>query len=93
MDEDVFEAIAKDFPPSKNVRNLKLDLTCGVWDWDGSGSPQQGPSERYKFPRISNHVREFEIKITDLLARQRRGPIELVDSKKLEKLRISIVQW
>ena len=93
MDEDVFGAIAKNFPLLKNVRNLKLDLTFGVWDWDGFDSPPRGPSERYKFPRISNHVREFEIKITDLLARQRRGPIELVDSEKLEKLRISLVQW
>ena len=93
VDEHVFEVIAKSFPPLKHVRDLKLDLTCGVWDWDGFGSPQQGPSERYRFPRISNHVREFGVQITDLLARQRRGPIELVDSKGLEKLRISIVQW
>lgn len=93
VDEDVFRAIAEDFPPLKNVRKLKLDLTCGVWDWDGAGSPQLGPSEHYRFPRISNHVQEFEIQITDLLARQQKGPIELVDSKKLTKLRVDIVPW
>jgi hypothetical protein len=43
VDEGVFKAIVEHFPPLKNVRNLKLDLTCGVWDWDGTGSPQQGP--------------------------------------------------
>ena len=93
MDEDVFKAIAEGFPLLKNVRNLKLDLTCGVWDWDGFGSPQQGPSEQYKFPCISNHIREFEIQITDMVARQRRGPLGLVDTGELEKLRISIIPW
>ena len=77
----------------KNIRNLKLDLTCGVWDWDGAGSPQQGPSEHYRFPRISNHVQELDILITDLLARQRKGPVELVDTKKLTKLGIEVIPW
>jgi len=93
VDEDVFGAIREDFPPLENVRNLKLDLTCGVWDWDGTGSPQQGPTEHYRFPRISDHVEEFEIIITDLLARQRKGPVELVDPKKLTKLRINVNSW
>ena len=93
MDEDVFKAIKEDFPPLKNVRRLKLDLACGVWDWDGAGSPQLGPSGHYRFPRVSNHVQEFEIIITDFLARQRKGPIELVDPKKLTKLRVSVVHW
>lgn len=93
MDEDVFQAIREDFPPLENVRSLKLDLACGVWDWDGSGSPQQGPTERYRFPRISNHVQELEFLITDLFARQRKGPVELVDSKKLKKLRVIVIPW
>lgn len=93
MDEDVFKAIQEDFLPLKNVRNLKLDLTCGVWDWDGRGSPQQGPSDHYRFPRISNDVQELEITITDLLARQRKGPIELVDTKKLKNLRVNVIPW
>lgn len=93
MDEDVFKAIKEDFLPLKNIRNLKLDLTCGVWDWDGAGSPQQGPTEYYRFPRISSHVQDLEIVITDLLACQRKGPVELVDSKKLAKLRVNIIPW
>jgi hypothetical protein len=93
VDEDVFKVIQQDFPPLKNVRNLKLDLTCGVWDWDGEGSPQVGPTEHYKFPRISDHVQELEIKITDFLARQRKGPVELVDSKKLKKLGVEVISW
>lgn len=93
MDEDVFKAIKEDFPPLKNVRNLKLDLACGVWDWDGMGSPQQGPTEHYRFLRISSHVQELEILMTDLLARQRKGPIELVDTKKLTRLRVNIIPW
>jgi len=93
VDEDVFTAIKEDFPPLENVRSLKLDLACGVWDWDGSGSPQQGPTEHYRFPRISNHVQELELLITDLLARQRKGPVELVDHNKLTKLRVIVIPW
>ena len=93
VDEDVFNAIQEDFLPLENIRNLKLDLTCGVWDWDGAGSPQLGPTEHYRFPRISSHVQELEILITDLLARQRKGPVELVDPKKLTKLRVNVVPW
>ena len=93
VDEDVFKAIKEYFPPSENIRGLKLDLTCGVWDWDGRGSSQQGPSERYRFPRISSHVQDFELLITDLLAGQRKGPIELVDSTNLTKLRVNVIPW
>jgi hypothetical protein len=93
VDEDVFKAIKEDFPPLKNVQKLKLDLACGVWDWDGTGSPQQGPTEHYGFPRISSHVQELEILITDLLARQRKGPVELVDTQKLTKLMVNIIPW
>lgn len=93
MDEDVFKVILEDFPPLKNVRNLRLDLTCGIWDWDGAGSPQLGPTEHYMFPRISDHVQELEILITDLLARQWKGPVELVDPKKLTKLRVNVIPW
>jgi len=93
VDEDVFKAIEEKFPPLENVRGLKLDLTCGVWDWDGRGSPQRGPTEHYGFPRISNHVQELEILITDLLARQRKGPVELVDPKNLTKLRVVVIPW
>lgn len=90
VDERTFETIAEDLPPLENIHRLKLDLTCGVWDWDGAGSPQLGPSEQYTFPCISEHVREFDIKITDLLARQPRGPIELVDPTRLTKLRVEV---
>ncbi|KAF9792867.1 hypothetical protein BJ322DRAFT_80802 [Thelephora terrestris] len=30
VDEEIFKLIEQGFPPLKNVRNLKLDLTCGV---------------------------------------------------------------
>ena len=90
MDEDVFRAIAEDFHPFKNVRNPRLDLTCGVWDWDGIDSPQVGRSEHYRFPRISNCIQEFEIIVTNLLAQQRKGLIELVDPKKLTKSSVNI---
>ncbi|KAF9793409.1 hypothetical protein BJ322DRAFT_127112 [Thelephora terrestris] len=91
VDEEAFKVIEQELPPLKNVRNLKLDLTCGVWDWDGSGSPQQGPSEHYRFSRASDHVQELDLRLTDLLARQKKGPLELVDSKKLRKLAVEIV--
>lgn len=91
VDEDVFEVIKQDFLRLKNVLNLKLDLTCGVWDWDGRGSPQQGPSEDYRFSLISNHVQELDLTITDLLARKPKGPLELVNSRKLTKLTVVII--
>ena len=83
--------IEQDLPPLKNIRGLKLDLTCAIWHWDGISSPQQGPSEHYRFPRISNHIQDLEIKITDLLTRQQKGPVELVDPKKLKKLKVEVI--
>jgi hypothetical protein len=95
VDEEFFRVIEGGFPPLKNFRTLKLDLAHGVWDWDGSGSPQLGPSDGYRFPfpRISNHVQEFELLITDLLARKQKEPVELVDSKKLTKLKVTVISW
>ena len=93
VDEDVFEVIKQGFLPLENIRSLKLDLTCGVWDWDGRGSPQQGPSEDYGFPLISDHVQELDLTITDLLARKPKGPLELVNSRKLTKLTVVIIPW
>ena len=93
VDEDVFKAIQEDLPPLKNIRTLKLDLACGVWDWDGMGSPQIGPSERYRFPRISDHVQELDLLITDVLALQQKGLVGLVNPKKLTKLRVEIIPW
>lgn len=85
--------IKQHFPSLKNVRNLKLDLTCGVWGWDGPVPSQQGPAEHYKFPRVSDHVQEFHIKITDRLAGQQKGPVGLVDSKKLKELKVEVISW
>ena len=81
------------FPPLKNVRNLKLDLTYGVWGWDSAIPSRQGPAEHYRFPRVSDHVQEFKIKITDRLAGQQKGPLGLVDSKKLKKLKVEVISW
>lgn len=93
IDEDAFMVIEQGFYSLENVRTLKLDLACGVWDWDGMGSPQIGPSEHYWFPRISDHVQELELLITDLLTRKRKGPVELVDPKKLRKLKVAVIPW
>jgi hypothetical protein len=93
VDEHIFKVIEGEFRSLKNVRALKLDLACGIWDWDGSGSPQLGPSEHYRFPRISDHVQELELLITDLLTRKRKGPVELVNSKKLTKLKVEVLPW
>ena len=93
VDEDAFKMIKQDLPALRNVRDMKLDLTCGVWDWDGSGSPQQGPTEHYKFDRISDDVQEFDLTITDLLARKPKGPVELVNPTKLTKLRVEVIPW
>ena len=93
VDEDAFKVIQQYFPPLKNIRSLEIDLTCGVWDWDGVGFPRRGPTENYRFPRISDHVRELGIIISDFLARQPRGPVELVDPKKLTKLSVEVIRW
>ena len=93
VDEEIFKVIEEYFPPLENVRALKLDLTSGVWDWDGLGSPQLGPSEHYSFPRISDHVEELELLVTYLLTRKRKGPVELVDTKKLTKLKVQVIPW
>lgn len=93
VDEHVFKVIEEVLPSLKNIRALKLDLAYGVWDWDGLGSPQLGPGEHYRFPRISDHVQELELSVTDLLTRKRKGPVELVNPKRLTKLKVEVLPW
>lgn len=86
MGGDVFKIIEEFFPPLKNIRTLKLDLARGVWERNGFNPPLLGPTADYMFPRISDHVQELELLATDLL--ELKGPIGLVDSRNLTKLKI-----
>ncbi|OBZ74195.1 hypothetical protein A0H81_06183 [Grifola frondosa] len=91
INEDVFKSIASGFSSLTKLRHLRLDLTCGCWDWDGRGSPQQGPSENYVFPRIAKNIETLELIVNDAAVRlPREGPFNLVDPSSLKRLDVNV---
>lgn len=79
----------------ENLTHLKMDITEGVWDWDGRGSPQRGATGDYIFPSLRlPALRRFELVVSDLTIRNpRAGPLDLVDRSLLTELSIDIRQW
>ncbi|KAJ7136865.1 hypothetical protein C8R44DRAFT_728813 [Mycena epipterygia] len=45
-----------------NLTHLKMNITEGIWDWDGRGSPQRGATGDYIFPSLRlPALRRFEL--------------------------------
>lgn len=78
-----------------SLKRLYLDLTEGVWDWDGGGSPQAGATPFFEFPNLGfPAVNSFEIKVSDLtLSDKGYGPMTLVNWNPLEELTITVRHW
>lgn len=94
VNEDIFTIICDRFSSLTKLQDLKMDITCGCWDWDGRGSPQQGPSELFVFPRIGKNLRSFGLIVSDTtVSPSKSGPLDLVDAKKLEKLVLYVNHW
>ncbi|KAJ7091761.1 hypothetical protein C8R44DRAFT_990345 [Mycena epipterygia] len=77
-----------------NLRRLKMDITEGVWDWDGAGSPQRGGSPDYIFPSLRlPALRVLELVVGDYtILKARAGPLDLVDCTLLTELSLDIRQ-
>ncbi|KAF8191844.1 hypothetical protein K438DRAFT_1970224 [Mycena galopus ATCC 62051] len=51
----------------EHLSSLKMDITEGVWDWDGRGSPNSGASADYIFHSLRiPALRRFELIVGDL---------------------------
>ncbi|KAF5383044.1 hypothetical protein D9615_004792 [Tricholomella constricta] len=80
------------FASYHSLEHLALDLTQGVWDWDGSGSPQAGATWIFVFSNLGfPAVKELELQVADLtIAAARVGPMALINWELLETLRIFV---
>ncbi|KAJ7645352.1 hypothetical protein B0H17DRAFT_1104134 [Mycena rosella] len=77
-----------------NLKRLKMDITEGVWDWDGAGSPQRGGSPDYIFPSLRlPALRVLELVVGDYtILKACAGPLDLVDCTLLTELSLDIRQ-
>ncbi|KAJ7150549.1 hypothetical protein C8R43DRAFT_1006112 [Mycena crocata] len=82
------------FSTYENLEHLKMDITEGVWDWDGRGSPQRGATADFVFPSLRlPAVSRFELVVGDMtILKARVGPLELVDCSLLTELFFDIRQ-
>lgn len=81
-----------DFKTYHALRDLKMDITEGVWDWGGGGSPSMGAGPSVTFPFLGfPSVRRFELVVCDktLFAAQ-KGPLNLVQCELLTELRLDV---
>ncbi|GLB44448.1 hypothetical protein LshimejAT787_1700750 [Lyophyllum shimeji] len=76
------------FPSYRSLERLSLDLTEGVWDWNGLGSPQAGASSAFQFVNLGfPSVKEVEMRVGDLtISGERAGPMDLINWENLVSL-------
>ncbi|KAJ7457615.1 hypothetical protein B0H11DRAFT_207309 [Mycena galericulata] len=74
------------------LERLKIDITEGVWDWNGGGSPAMGASPAVKFPCLGfPSVKRFELVVCDkTLQNPQIGPLNLVHCNLLTELSIDV---
>ncbi|KAJ7088359.1 hypothetical protein B0H15DRAFT_949539 [Mycena belliarum] len=74
------------------LRHLKIDITEGVWDWNGAGSPAMGASPEFAFPFLGfPSVDRFELVVCDqTLYKPQTGPMNLVHSSLLTELSLDV---
>lgn len=86
------------FSSYHSLKRLYLDLTEGVWDWDGGGSPQNGASDEFRFTNLGYPaVEEVEMRVGDLtISADRAGPMDLMNWEPLTSLGLFVdpcVNW
>ncbi|KAJ7744362.1 hypothetical protein B0H16DRAFT_1889654 [Mycena metata] len=81
-----------EFVTCERLATLRMDITEGVWDWDGRGSPQRGATADYVFPSLGlPAVSCFELVVADrTISKPRTGPLDLVDCSLLCELSLDI---
>ncbi|KAJ7474261.1 hypothetical protein FB451DRAFT_1248447 [Mycena latifolia] len=74
------------------LEHLRMDITEGVWDWNGGGSPAMGATPDFKFSCMRfPSVKRFELVVCDqTLYRSRTGPLDLVYRNLLTELSIEV---
>ncbi|KAJ6516144.1 hypothetical protein C8R45DRAFT_959068 [Mycena sanguinolenta] len=74
------------------LEHLKIDITEGVWDWAGGGSPVLGASPQFAFPFLGfPSVRRFELVVCDhTLSEFQKGPLNLVHCHLLTDLSVDV---
>lgn len=94
VSQNVFYALCDNMGLFRKLESLKMDLTCGVWDWSGGGSSQAGPTENFTFPKVGKRLRNFGAIIGDVaIWKKKPGPLDLVNAKHLEELILYINPW
>ncbi|KAJ7714621.1 hypothetical protein B0H16DRAFT_1618219 [Mycena metata] len=80
------------FATCERLATLRMDITEGVWDWDGRGSPQRGATADYVFPPLGlPAVSRFELVVADrTVSKPRAGPLDLVNCSLLCELSLDI---
>ncbi|KAJ7750948.1 hypothetical protein DFH07DRAFT_827054, partial [Mycena maculata] len=80
------------FASYRALEHLKIDITEGVWDWNGGGSPAWGASPAVTFPCLGfPSVRRFELVVCDqTLQNAQTGPLDLVHRALLAELSIDV---
>lgn len=93
MDEVVYELFASRAHLFVRLERLHLGFSGGVWDWDGRGSPQRGPTAAYIFPRLAcaERIRHASLSLADLsITRSTPNPLTLFNSTSLQSLTLHI---
>ncbi|KAJ6613756.1 hypothetical protein B0H10DRAFT_2047394 [Mycena sp. CBHHK59/15] len=74
------------------LEHLKIDITEGVWDWGGGGSPAMGATPAFNFSCLGfPSVERFELVVCDMtLHGSQTGALDLVHCNLLMELSIDV---
>ncbi|KAJ7259651.1 hypothetical protein C8J57DRAFT_489971 [Mycena rebaudengoi] len=80
------------FATYHDLKHLKLDITEGVWDWNGAGSPLAGASADFIFPFLGvPAVQRLELVVCDMtLGKARAGPLDMLNCNLLTELSLDV---
>ncbi|KAJ7184681.1 hypothetical protein C8R46DRAFT_465326 [Mycena filopes] len=80
------------FASYHDLERLKIDITEGVWDWNGNGSPASGAEPGFTFPFLGfPSVKHLELTVCDkTLTGSARAPLNLVHCGLLTSLTIDV---
>ncbi|KAF7367648.1 hypothetical protein MSAN_00828400 [Mycena sanguinolenta] len=90
-----FAALARQtdlFTSYEALEHLKIDITEGVWDWQGGGSPAMGASPEFTFPFLGfPSIKRFDLVVCDqTLSGFHKGPMNMVHSHLLTDLSLDV---
>ncbi|KAK7008065.1 hypothetical protein R3P38DRAFT_3027257 [Favolaschia claudopus] len=80
------------FSSYQALEHLTIDITEGVWDWDGGGSPAMGASPAFTFPFLGfPSVTRLDLVVCDkTLSGAQTGPMNMVHCHLLTELTIDV---